>query len=74
MQKTNQDNCIDDIKGWFTLRPKSQVPLMLARKSQHGRKVPNFEPQETIKIGLNMIKVIFLFFYGKTSMGLVLRA
>ena len=40
------------------------------RESQHGGKVPTFEPQDTIKI---FIKVGSWFFYEKLFVGLVLR-
>jgi hypothetical protein len=42
-------------------------------KSQHGGKVPTFEPQESTKIWLIVIKIESLIFYAKVLMGLVLR-
>ena len=52
----------------------SQVPSPIhVSESQHGGKVPTFEPQETIKIWLSIIKVGSWSFYAKTFTGLVLR-
>ena len=46
----------------------SQVPSHShVNKSQHGDKVPTFEPQETIKIWLIIINVWSWSFYAKTS-------
>jgi len=43
-------------KGQGHLGSQVPSPNMVA-KSQHGGKVPNFEPQENTKIGLNIIEV-----------------
>lgn len=44
--------------GHVTWDPKTQVPFMLAGP-QHGGKVPDLEPQETVEIWLIIIKVRF---------------
>ena len=53
-------------KDRFTPSPKSQVPSPThVSKSQHGDKVPIFEPQESISIWLIIIKFRSWLFYAK---------
>ena len=52
----------------------SQVPSPThVSKSQHGGKVPTFEPRETTKLWLIVVRIGFLIFYAKVFTGLVLR-
>ena len=52
----------------------SQVPSPThVSKSQHGGKVPTFEPQETIDIWLTIIKVRSSLFHANIFVGLGLR-
>ena len=58
--------------GLITWTPKSPNPTH-GSKSQHGGKGPTFEPQETIKKWLMIIKVKSWLFWAKTCAGVVLR-